>query len=60
MLAAGTQGAGEMIGGDVGATVTNTGVQAVNASNQIQQGNVLGAVNSIGTGTGTAVGGNVG
>ena len=49
-----------MVGGTVGTTITNTGVQAVNASNAIQQGDALGAVNSIGTGTATAVGGDVG
>lgn len=35
MITAGTQGAGQMAGGNVGANITNAGIQAANASNQI-------------------------
>ena len=48
MLAAGTQGVGGMVGGQTGNTIMNTGNQLVNASNAIQTGQGVDALNAIG------------
>ena len=48
MLAAGTQGVGGMVGGQTGNTIMNTGNQLVNASNAIQTGQGVEALNAIG------------
>jgi len=54
-MVAGVQGAGQVVGGTVGNTIQNTGVQMVNAADQIQTGNVVQTVGTLGNGVGTVM-----
>ena len=49
-----------MVGGDTGAAITNAGGQAATATGQIQAGDAMGTINTLGAGAGQAVGGTIG